>query len=321
MQHPQQLPFSRHKNACTYHEYSQESSKSKSFITKIISDSIHSGHPQLCPHNDHLHFLKAPGAKILSKTTYGGPGSKYKIINEDSFFYGVSFNESIISGVIDGSGGSQCGYLGGKIANETLSQELINDADLKESFLAADINVMNHANGGYASGVVMQILPSLKINLGSKGDARAVTIRNERILSKGTTSIQSQVADMIYSGELPSHSIHTHRNKHIISSVIGDQNLPVYQTEFQGKQGDRIILASDGMWDVITDFELQEMSKYLNVSQLQSSLYLLALHRNNTTKPFFIQFSKEDVHLIKPLFANGKKCKGDNITVQVVEIL
>lgn len=309
------------KNLATYFDYSKGPSSHKKFIKRVISSVAHWGDPDVCPNNDHLFHMRAKQATVMSLTTYGGPASKYRDINEDSCFFGISESNSVVTGVIDGSGGSQHGYLGGKLANQTLSNELQRDATIACAFKYADANVILNARGGYATAAIVKIDSNLNVKMGCKGDSKALTLRNGKPLNQGTTKIQSVVARKIEQGELPAHAIHTGKKKNIIYSMIGDHDLPLYETEFQGKPGDLIVIASDGLWDVATDYEVNEMSKIFTGVTLEWALYELAYLRNNSKQPYFIQFSKDQHHLMHPLFKNGRKCRGDNITVQVVELI
>lgn len=304
----------------SYFDFKRESSLSHPFVKTAVSDLDYWGQPSHCPLNNHLQMFRAPQAQLITTTTYGGPGSKYKNINEDSYFFGINKEFHFIAGVIDGSGGSKYGYLGGKLANEALAYQLHKGIGIDRSFETADEYVVTQGKGGYATGVAVEIDENLKVQMGSKGDSRALTIRDGHLLKEGTTRIQSIVARKIEQGKLPAHAIHTASKKNVIYSIIGNRCLPLCQREFQGQADDMIILGSDGLWDVVSDYEALEMAKLLNGHQLQTALYLLAFQRNNSRSEFQLEFNAGQSHLIRPLFANGGKCRGDNITVQVIQL-
>lgn len=292
-----------------------------SFISNAISEMDYWGRPEQCPLNLKLQHFQTEFASLSSITTYGGPASKYKTINEDSYFFGLSRQQRLISGVVDGSGGSKQGYLGGKLANEILSQHMHSDKPLEEVFCLADNEVIRNAHGGYATGVALSLDDTGFATLAAKGDARALTIREGKIHRDGTTRIQSLVAKKIEDGELPAHAIHTAKGKNIIYSVIGNRNLPLFQTQFQTQSGDIIILASDGLWDIVSDYEIQELSNQHSGISLQSTLFMMAYERNNTDSQYNLQFSENELHSMPASFVNQEKCRGDNITIQVIQIL
>lgn len=291
------------------------------FIEQAISPDHVWGTPEKCPLNHKLNHFQTHIASISSSTTYGGPASKYKTINEDSYFYGVSQSLQLFSGVVDGAGGSKHGYLGGKTANTSLSEVLHHWSNVERAFEDADRQVLRHAEGGYATGVAITMDQTGFVTLAAKGDARALTLRNNEILQEGTTRIQSLVARKIENGELPPHSIHTAKGKNIIYSVIGNKAMPLYRTEFQAQRGDQIVLASDGLWDIVSDYEIQCLGSKLRGLQLQSSLFMLAYERNNSESGFDLEFTLNQFHSIQPFLLENGKCRGDNITIQVIEVL
>lgn len=291
--------------------------KVEPFLKQIIPETMATQNDQ--PAMEEMNF-RTSHANLFSVTTFGGPGSKYRTINEDSLFSGVNVKGELFVGVIDGSGGSKFGYLGGKLANETLAQELINGQDLSQSFVAADKNVMKHGRGGYATGAALTIDPSQIVHIASKGDTKVMTIRNGQKLEEGTSLIQSKVAELIESEILPPHSIHTARNKNIVCSIIGNTKRPLYQTSFQGQAGDVIVMGTDGLWDVVSDYEIVLLSKEYRGYQLQLKLFDLAYKRNNSKTEFEIQFNENECLVIKGLHADGKLTCGDNITVVVLEL-
>ncbi len=307
-------------NLDTSFEYSGNPKKTPRFIKQVISPYAIWGHPDLCPNNEKLYSFHSPLGRITGSTTFGGPGSKYKNINEDSFFFGTNVRDGLVAGVVDGSGGSRFGYLGGRIANETLAGEIFGGKNIKSAFLTADQQVASLAKGGYATGVAVEVDPSRLVTLAAKGDSRAVTVRDGKILTEGTSVMQSQVAMMIAHGELPPHAIHTARNKNVVYSVIGNPELPLFHRRFQALSGDSIILASDGLWDVVSDYEISMLAAEVHGWQLQQLLYQLAYRRNNSATPFTIQFAENEFYPMSALHQGPHHTKGDNITVSVIEI-
>lgn len=308
------------KNLSTYYE-PQDREEGAHFIKQVVSSMHCWGQPQMCPHNDHTHIMTyANLATVASTTTYGGPGSKYRTINEDSFFFGINVSRSLIAGVVDGAGGSCFGYLAGKLANEALATKLYEGKNVIAAFASADEHVILNGKGGYATGVAIEVDEHLFVQMAAKGDTRAMTLRDEQLFREGTTVIQSEVAKKIEQGLLPPHAIHTAKGRNIIYSIIGNHNMPLTSSAFQARPGDVLVLASDGLWDVISDFEILQMSKNYRGTQLQKALYALAFERNNSTEEFALQFGPNEVYVLSPLHVSETKCRGDNITVQVVEL-
>ncbi|MBF0104286.1 MAG: hypothetical protein HQM16_03055 [Deltaproteobacteria bacterium] len=304
----------------TYYDYPVKAPRKKCFIKRVITNVTHWAEPELCPDNNHHHHFSMPQAALAGSTTYGGPGSKYTNINEDSFFFGTNADDALIAGVIDGAGGTEYGYLGGRLANHTLSKQLQRGKTMKEAFAIADLVVMASAGGGYAMGVAIEISPGLHIEMGNKGDARAITIRGGRILQQGTTKIHSHVAKYIEKGINPGHAIHTSPQKHIVYSCIGENKYPYYGTRFFGRPGDIIVMGSDGLFDVVSDYEILCLADHSNARDLHQELRTLAYERNNSKSDFKLFFSPKETHIIPAHYIQGQKRRGDNITIQVIEL-
>ncbi len=289
------------------------------YVQAVISPLETWGSPQQSPYEGQIFELNTKLARLSATTTYGGSGSKYQSINEASFFYGHSDQGTLFCGVVDGCGGSRSGYLGSRIATETLATQLIS-SPLSSSLFMADKNVNQYAQGGYATGVALVMTPEKKITLSSKGDCRALTIRQQEILRQGSTEPHNPVYDAIQRGELPPQAMHTAKNRNVVSSIIGDVELPVYESQFAGEAGDQIIIASDGLWDIVTEYEVLQLAQKLKGENLQRSLYHLALGRNSSAYPYMIKFAPhQDIVMPAMIQSNGHK-RGDNITIQVIEI-
>ncbi|MBF0104265.1 MAG: hypothetical protein HQM16_02950 [Deltaproteobacteria bacterium] len=308
------------KNQSTCFEESSQTASKQFFIKRILTDLHHWGHPQDCPHNQNSHHFSTPQADLVGSTTYGGPGSKYININEDSFFFGINSNQKTIAGVIDGAGGSQNGYLAGSLANRTISHQLLQGQGFDTAFETADKILQLSAHGGYATGVSVMISRDLHVEIGNKGDARALTIRQGAILKVGTSVIQSEVARKIREGHLPAHAIHTSDRKNIIYCAIGKDDGRHAQTAFKGRPGDIVILGSDGLFDLVSDYEILCLSDKYKTMELHQELNKLAYQRNNSTTPFTIKLSPHESHILPPLYIENQRQYGDNITIMVVEL-
>ncbi|MBI2340724.1 MAG: hypothetical protein HYU99_10255 [Deltaproteobacteria bacterium] len=288
-------------------------------LKKVVFDRRFEERPEEAPYNngEPLDF-EHPIGRISSTTSYGGPRSKYKV-NEDSYFTGVTTNGALIAGVIDGAGGSLSGYLAGLYANEQLSDILMKGGGLFDAFMGAHNLVREKACGAYASAVVVQIDRLLNVMLAIKGDSKAMTFGKGpgpegKIISEGTTRMENVVSERIEKGLLRPEDFYNHPEKHIITGAIGYGNGLPWQTAFRASPGDRIVLGSDGLWDVVSEYEILKMAKETSPSGFQMALFDLAYARNNAEAPFVIQMSPD--HSIRAAPPRA----ADNITVQVVTV-
>ena len=283
-------------------------------LKKVVFDRRFEKRPETAPYNngEPLDFVH-PIGRIISATSYGGPRSKYRI-NEDSYFTGATKNGALIAGVIDGAGGSLSGYLATLYANERLSEMLMKGSGVFDAFMEAHALIRERACGAYASAVVIQIDKLLNVFLGSKGDSKAMTLRGGKILGEGTTRMENLVSERVEQGLIRPGDFYNSPEKNIITGAIGyGHGLPL-QTAFRAKPGDRIILASDGVWDLVSEFEILRAAQAKTGMELEEYLFDLAYARNNALAPFMIQMSPESEVLVDPPHA------ADNITLQIVTV-
>ena len=281
-------------------------------LKKVVFDRRFEKRPETAPYNngEPLDFTH-PIGRIISATSYGGPRSKYRI-NEDSYFTGATKNGALIAGVIDGAGGSLSGYLASLYANERLSEMLMKGNGVFDAFMEAHALIRERACGAYASAAVIQIDKLLNVFLGSKGDSKAMTLRHGKIFREGTTRMENLVSERVEQGLIRPGDFYNSPEKNIITGAIGyGHGLPL-QTAFRAMPGDRIILASDGVWDVVSEFEILRAAQEKTGMELEETLFDLAYARNNAQKPFIIRMSPENEVLTEPPRA------ADNITIQII---
>lgn len=260
-------------------------------------------------------------AKVFGISDFGGKGSKYNKVNEDSMFAGevVDSDGCTVVGVIDGAGGSTMGRLASEIVNKELYQRLVRDGnnnpDLVTAMLETSEVVKKDSKGGYACAVMARINPDSKIELAWSGDSKAMTIRGGKKLDIGTTRMQNiAVEDLLKEGRDLS-GFYNHEYGHGITGVLGADSKKPEFLQFQGENEDQIIMASDGLWDVVSEHEVVELSKKYKGEQLRQQLFNLAFERNNSKKDFTIEYDPNKKIPMRPKFGSG-----DNITIQVAEI-
>lgn len=323
--------------AYRYMEAKTSSPKENHHLIQRIASCRYLNMPEEDEQNQRPVFFETPFLKIYGRTHYGGLGSKYREINEDSLFIGeVLQNHTVFAGVIDGSGSSTDGYLAGKILNETFCEGFEKGLPFSKNFENAENCITDRLHGAYATGVVMMIDDRF-VQLGSKGDTKALTYRKSKdtllglrshfgeggqrastFLHEGCTQIHSLVAKGIGGGHLPPHAIHTSSKKHIITSSFGTPSL-AYHTTFTAERGDHILLMSDGVSDIVSNYEILNFCQNFSGKDLENKIFGLAYQRNNSTEPFEIEFRETEKHTLPPL--NAKKKSGDNLTLLVIEII
>ncbi len=197
--------------------------------------------------------------------------------------------------VADGVGG----HVGGAEASETLTRVLTQwlagtakcawqDIDIIESAMAdaveaartemiqlADNNLELRRMGAT---LALAVVVDRTLCVTHVGDCRAYLLHDGglRRLTKDQTFVQAAID----AGLLNEETAHAHPWRHVITNVIGVKPLdePIEVDEFRLSPGDRLLLCSDGLTDVVSDQRLQELlTEYDDVNDAADALIHEAL--------------------------------------------
>ncbi len=117
------------------------------------------------------------------------------------------------------------------------------------------------------------------LHLAHVGDSRAYLIRDRRAMC--LTNDHTTVGDLVRMKVLPPDKVRTHAQRSILTKGIG-LGLFVQPdiAQFALKEGDRIVLCSDGVWSVIEDHEFAKVASHAHDARdLSQRLIDLALER------------------------------------------
>jgi serine/threonine protein phosphatase PrpC len=177
--------------------------------------------------------------------------------------------------VADGLGGHQGGEIASKLSVDTIQEICIqnppNPAEapyeewLKAVALAANQSVLDHQEDQtqakkMGSTVVMALVTQGKAHIANVGDSRAYLLGKEGI--KQISVDHSLVERLVQIGQLTREEARVHRNRNVIYNTLGDKADPevgLYHVDLE--PGDRLLLCSDGLNDMVTDAEILEISQ------------------------------------------------------------
>lgn len=194
--------------------------------------------------------------------------------NEDSFFISGCDAQYKLYIVADGMGGHNAGEVASSLAVDTVRQffdrhyaslqktdEMI-EKFMREAIANSNACVLNESHlhldeSGMGTTMTLLLIENDKFYVGHIGDSRAYIIRDNVI--EQITEDHSLVTQMIKDGKLSANEAKYHPLKNIITRALGvdfDINIDVYIRD--AKQGDIVILCTDGLSNMVSDSEILE---------------------------------------------------------------
>lgn len=172
--------------------------------------------------------------------------------------------------VSDGMGGASAGETASALTLQTLKEHAVGALEEfaasgpkgLEFWLAEGIHKANHhvtktgtqdpsLSGMGATATAVLILGEF-LYLAHVGDSRAYLLREGRLLQ--LTSDHTFVAQMVAQGHLSPEQAREHDQRHFLIQAVGvKEDLDVDTTAFELLPGDRILLCSDGLYDLVMD--------------------------------------------------------------------
>lgn len=178
--------------------------------------------------------------------------------------------------VADGLGGHQGGEVASRITAETIRRHFTQhppipantpfEGWLKEAAMAANQAVLARQQDPeqvkkMGSTLVMALVTAGKAFIANVGDSRAYYLEPERITQISVD--HSLVERLVQIGQLTREEARTHKNRNVVYNTIGDRpemEVSLYQVDLP--PGHRLLLCSDGLSGMITDEQIQSISRH-----------------------------------------------------------
>jgi len=204
--------------------------------------------------------------------SYGISHKGNRANNEDNILI-KKMDDIYLLAVADGVGGHNAGEVASKITIDTL-QEIVEDKYnqnlsieeikqlLRDAYETAHNKIKAEAVGdreGMATTLITAIIKGDKAIIANCGDSRAYLIRNNKIIEK--TKDHSLVQVLIDEGHITEEEALNHPMKNILTHALGTDDFKVDIYEWNLKEGDVILLSSDGLHDYIKKEEILEVIK------------------------------------------------------------
>lgn len=179
--------------------------------------------------------------------------------NEDSVFprEDGSGPGPVVVAVADGMGGAAAGEVASRLAIEAATAGPPNDEDLTARITAGNRAVLDaiaedQGLVGMGTTLTMVVLDADGVaHFGHVGDSRAYLLQGDsfRQLSHDHTYVMELVAR----GQISPSDAETHPRRHLLTRVIGMDEVVVDEFDEQLEAGDRILLCSDGLTGMVDD--------------------------------------------------------------------
>jgi protein phosphatase len=209
---------------------------------------------------------------VTSGFAYGGSDiGRQRKNNEDAFLCNTELG---LFAVCDGMGGMAAGqeasaeaisYLGGYLTGQRLSAAVLEGKDAVEKLMVSALVgasdailsvVESHPDwAGMGSTAVIGLLADERLYVTNLGDSRAYLLRDQAI--ELLTQDHSVAAALVASGDLTPEEGRKHHLRNRLTACLGSEEFrPPHFREVLVKAGDRLVLCSDGLWDMLPDEEI-----------------------------------------------------------------
>ncbi len=225
---------------------------------------------------------KCMNRRLVAKVQFVAKSEKGLVrnLNEDRFIAA----ENLLA-VADGMGGHLAGEVAAQIAIDTLKGTVIVDPVLdclRNVFQAANRTIFergknNKEQEGMGTTLTAVYLQDLKAYLAHVGDSRAYLICGDSI--RQLTEDHSYVNQLVALGTLSKEEAKKHPQRNILLRVLGiDEEIEVDVNEISLNLGDRILLASDGLFTDVSQEKIAEiLTKGLSIENTATELIDAAL--------------------------------------------
>lgn len=185
--------------------------------------------------------------------------------NEDSVFPdepGSSEGPTVLM-VADGMGGAVAGEVASRLAVEAASADPPEEATPEERVLAANRAVVDATRedpslaGMGTTMTLVQLDADGRAEFAHVGDSRAYLLRSGEL--RLLTTDHTLVHELIELGRITPEEAEHHPHRHLITRVLGLGPIGVDTFTLDVEDGDRILLCSDGLNTMVSDFTIQQL--------------------------------------------------------------
>jgi protein phosphatase len=172
--------------------------------------------------------------------------------------------------VADGMGGHRAGEIASATALEALRATVASGTGLGDAITNANEAVYGKAAQdsdlqGMGTTLTAVVPDGNGVLVGHVGDSRAYLLRDGELrqLTRDDTYVQSLVDDGLITADAARH----HPHKSLITASVQGRAFSASLTSLQTRGGDRLLLCSDGLSDIVTDENIAEVLRHVTERQ------------------------------------------------------
>jgi PPM family protein phosphatase len=186
-----------------------------------------------------------------------------RVRNEDAYMV----NDPVYA-VADGMGGHRGGDVASNLALESLQAPNEGSTgqdfrDLVEQIKSANQRVLERGEAdrnlrGMGTTLTAILAADGKAHVAHVGDSRAYMLREGKL--QQLTEDHTLVQRMVREGRLTEEEARTHQQRSVVTRALGvDENIPVDELTLDLKDGDRLLLCTDGLSSMLRNDAIQEI--------------------------------------------------------------
>jgi len=163
----------------------------------------------------------------------------------------------IVVAVADGMGGAAAGEVASRLALEAATAGPASDTDTVRRVsdgnrAVLDAVAADPSRAGMGTTMTLGVFDATgTLHLGHVGDSRGYLLRDGK-LNRLTTD-HTYVMELVARGQISAEDAATHPRRNLITRVVGMENVAVDHPEIALAPGDRILICSDGLTDMLDD--------------------------------------------------------------------
>lgn len=200
--------------------------------------------------------------------------------NEDAIYCDLKTGVFVVA---DGVGGKEAGEVASATAVRMVAEKAWEDLEadpaemLREAFYEANNLIYNRGREpdmeGMGTTMTAVAIKDDKLTIVHVGDSRAYLFNKNEI--RQLTNDHSLVAQLVREGQIEPEEAKHHPRKNILMKAIGqDALVEVDMVETTWTTGDYLLLCSDGLYNLVEEQEMQEIT--LRVAELRTAVEFLA---------------------------------------------